>query len=70
MPCRCSKWAFALNRMSLASGEERYNKWAVQVGGTNGCAVQWMGGAMSGHYSWMVQPMGTAGGAAGVHGRA
>ena len=29
-----SKWAFALNRMSLARGDHKYNRWAVQAGGT------------------------------------
>lgn len=27
-----STWAFALNRMGLASGDDKYNRWAVQVG--------------------------------------
>lgn len=26
-----TKWAFALNRMSLARGDKKYNTWAVQV---------------------------------------
>ncbi|PRW57938.1 hypothetical protein C2E21_3733 [Chlorella sorokiniana] len=26
-----TKWAFALNRMSLASGEAKYNRWALQL---------------------------------------
>lgn len=34
-----TKWAFALNRMSLAAGEPRFNRWAVQVGRA------WPGGA-------------------------
>lgn len=29
---RC-RWAFALNRMGLATGDPRYNRWAVQVRG-------------------------------------